>query len=562
VSSSPIPNSRTRAAVSSTPWPRTVPEVGPASSLDEELSLADYVRLMRRWWWLAALVWSVVLVGVALTTMLQAPTYTSSATVLIRTSSSAQLFPLGGDEIEGRTMAAEADFLASSRFLLEASVAAGNDDPVDIDPGDVDARVAPSVITFTAASATAERAAATAQAWAETYIAMRHDIDVADSSSTIASLEATTSALTEERNRVASPIADLDAQLRRTEDAATIADLSAQRVALVQTLNAQLEPIDSQLAATSTSLAELRLTADLLANPEVSARINADALVPESPSSPQPVRNMALGTVVGGILAVAAVVAISSFDDRLRTTDDAERASGLGALATVPYHRDRSLPIEVPAGSVMEESFQRIVSAIDFAAAAGRSHKVLLVTSPQPGEGKTTTTARLATALAAEGRNVLVIGGDLRRPSLSLSLGADQGPGLADLLTDPDLGVESCMHRVAARHHLVIMPAGKLRDDRNPAEALRSPELAAMIERMREFCDHILIDSPPLLPVVDGLELAEVSDAVILVLSSRKSRGRSVQRALRLLDEAGTIDVLGYVLNAVPTPDGTYEARY
>ncbi len=562
MSTLPIPFTRPQPGATDTRWQRVLPTVGQRVSLDDELSLADYARLLRRWWWLASLTWLAVIGAVATMTLLQTPMYTSSSTVLIRSSSSAQLFPLGGDEVEGRTMAAEADFLRSSSYLLEAQVASSGDDEVRIDVGDVDARVAPSVITFTAESISPQQAAHTAQAWAQTYIDMRHDLDVAEIQSTISTLEATETALTAERVRVARPIARIDGEIERADDPDTVAALSAQRVALVQTLNAQLQPIDTQLSTVVTSLAELRLLEDLLANPEVSARVNADAVVPLAPSSPMPLRNLALGAVVGGILAVAAVIGVASFDDRLRTTDDADDATGLANLAGVPFVRSRQAALDLPAGSAIAESFQRIVSAIDFAASAGRDHQVLLVTSPQPGEGKTSTAARLSMALAAQGRNVLVIGGDLRRPSLSVTLGADSGPGLADYLSDQDIAIEQCLHRVEGRRHLVIMPAGRLRDERNPAEAIRSHELSAVIDKMREFCDHIIIDSPPLLPVVDALELAAVSDAVIMSLYARKSRGRAVQRALRLLDEAGTTEVLGYVLNGIQRSDATYGDRY
>ena len=543
-------------------WPRTVSSFRDSTAFDDELSLADYVRLLRRWWWLALLTMLTVVGAVVAITMLQTPMFTSSSTVLIRTSSSSQLFPLGGSEVVGRTMAAEGDFLTSTEYLEAAATRAGNDDSVTIDVGDVAARVEPSVIRFTASSPSADQAAITAQAWAESYIDSRHEIDLADVKATISTLEATRDALDNERKRVSSPIDRLDGQIEAARDEQTISDLSAQRVALLQTLNAQLQPIDTQLATVNTELAKQALMADFLADPEVSARVNTVAETPSGPSSPRPIRNLALASVVGAILAVAAVVGIASFDDRLRTTDDVEAAAGMGNLAAVPFTRTKKkAALDLPSGSLIEESFQRIVSAIDFAGAAGQQQKVLLVTSPQPGEGKTSTAARLAMALAEESRKVLVVGGDLRRPTLSVALGADSGPGLADYLSNK-ASLDQCLHRVEWRRHLVIMPAGRLHDDRNPAEVLRSQDLAALIAKLRDYCDHIIIDGPPLLPVVDALELAAASDAVVLSLFARKSRGRAVQRAVRLLDEAGSSPVLGYVLNGVQRGEEAYSSPY
>jgi len=525
---------------------------------DDELSLADYARLLRRWWWLATAVLVATVVAVAAVTFTRSPVYASEATVLIRTDASAQLFPLGTAEVAGRQMAAEADFLASTRFLTEAEVAAGNDDEVTVDTGDLDGRVAPSVITFRALSSTPERAARTAEAWATTYIELRHEIDRADLDAHIASLQATQQALTAERARVEKPLADLKDQIDAADDPSAKADLNAAQVELLQTLNPVLQPIDTELATVNTELAEQRLRAELLANPEVSARINAEAEPERTPVSPRPLRNLALALVIGSILAVGAVVAVASFDDRLRSTDDVEEGTGLGHLAVVPYNRNKRTPIELAPGSMVEEAFQRLVSSIDFAAAAGQPHQVLLITSPQPGEAKSSTAARLAVALAAQGRNVVVIGGDLRCPTLSSLLGSAEAPGLGDYLSDPQVGLQECLHRVEGRGHLVAMPAGRIRDRRGPAEVLRSAEVAAVIDRLREHCDHILVDGPPLLPVVDALELAKVSDAVVISLYAGRSRRRALDRALRLLDDAGAAPVLGYVLSGVQRAEERY----
>ncbi|MDH4363520.1 MAG: hypothetical protein OEY70_05470, partial [Acidimicrobiia bacterium] len=158
----------------------------------------------------------------------------------------------------------------------------------------------------------------------------------------------------------------------------------------------------------------------------------------------------------------------------------------------------------------------------------------------------------------AQGRNVVVIGGDLRRPTLSALLGAAETPGLGDYLSDAQVGLRECLHRVEGRGNLVAMPAGLIRDQRGPAEVLRSAEVAAVIDRLREHCDHILIDGPPLLPVVDALELAKVSDAVVISLYAGRSRRRALDRALRLLDDAGAASVMGYVLSGVQRAEERY----
>jgi hypothetical protein len=322
-------------------------------------------------------------------------------------------------------------------------------------------------------------------------------------------------------------------EIASADDGETVSELSAQRIALLQTLSAQLQPIDTQLATVNADVAELEVKAGLLADPDVSARINADAEIPDGASSPSPWRNLALGLVVGAILAIGAVLAVASFDDRLRSTDDVEAATGLPNLAEVPFTRTNRHPIDLPPGSLMDEAFQRVVSTIDFAKAAGQPLKVILVTSPQPGEAKTSTAARLAIALSNEGRNVLVIGGDLRRPTLAAAFGAPARPGLADYLTSTEISIDACLHHAPSRRQLVVMPAGAIRDNRNPAEILRSPELVAVIDKLRDFCHHIIIDGPRLLPVVDALELTGLRPSPTSVPRSgpRLSKDPNLRRA-------------------------------
>jgi len=149
-------------------------------------------------------------------------------------------------------------------------------------------------------------------------------------------------------------------------------------------------------------------------------------------------------------------------------------------------------------------------------------------------------------ALANEGRYVIVVGGDLRRPALSALYRAPASPGLADYMTG-NVALEKCLHSINPT--LAILPAGTNRSQRNPAEILRSHELLVTIDKLRDHCDHIIIDAPPLLPVVDALELAETADGVILCAYARETRKRSLEEAHRRLLESNAPHILGFVLS-------------
>ena len=445
-------------------------------------------------------------------------------------------------------MAAESDFLQSTVFEEAAEERAGNNDSVKISVGDIEARISPSLIRFTATSASPDQAAETAQTWADTYIELRHEADVSENVKSVETLETTAAALEAERTRVLAPLEPLDSQLEETENPDVIGRLSSERLALLQTLSPQLQPIDAQLTEINAELADQRLVQEFLEDPNASARVNRLAIAPTKPSSPSIPQNIALGIVAGALLSAGAVLAAASFDDKVRTADEVEEALGLGPLTTVPNSRNNERPITLPEGTPTAESFQRLISSVDFTTAAGHSNKVLLVTSPEKSEGKSTTSALLALALANEGRYVIVVGGDLRRPALSQLFRAPTGPGLSDYLAE-DIPLEQCLHGI--RPTLAIFPSGTKRSKRNPAELLRSKDLLVTIDKLRDHCDHIIIDAPPVLPVVDALELAEVTDGVILCAYARQTRKRALQEAQRRLLEANSPPTLGFVLTGV-----------
>ncbi len=483
--------------------------------------------------------------------------YTSQASIIIRTESSIQLFPLSSNERLTRIMSAESDFLQSTGFEDAARDQAGNSDPVDIEVGDVTASVSPSLITFTATSSSPEQAATTAESWADTYIGLRHEGDVSETQKSITTLDASTETLESERSRILSPLEPLNEQLKEATDPDTVSRLTTERIALMQQLAPQLQPIEAQLNEINGELAEQKLLAEFLEDPNVSAKVNRLAEVPARPSSPSIPQNLALGIVAGALVAVASVLAAASFDDKVRSADDIEESIGLGPLAVLPTHERITSPISLTEGSPTAEAYQRLISSIDFSRSVGASNQVLLITSPEKGEGKSTTSARLALALANEGRYVIVVGGDLRRPRLSSFYHAPKGPGLSDYLSG-DVSLDNCLHPIQPT--LAILPAGTNRGQRNPAEILRSDNLVITVDKLRDHCDHIIIDAPPVLPVVDALELAESADGIILCAYEKKTRKRSLEETHRRLIESNAPRILGFVLSG--NNETTYNYNY
>ena len=471
------------------------------SSIDasENASLTWFLSVLkRRWPLLLVPVLVAVAASVALTVTTE-PLYRASAEVLIRTDESSNLFPLAESSTLRRSPSAEDGFLGSTEYEDRAREAAGSQTSATIDVGDVNSRVKPSFITFTAIEGSAEAAANVAQAWADTYIEMRHERDESELSSTLSTLTGTREELDIERTTVLSALDPLDRALRQTDDPDRITQLTTQRLVLAQSLEDSLAPIEAQISVIDDELGDLRLVENFLTDPELSARVNRVARVPSAPFAPSIPKNTVIGTILGLLVGAGLVVLRESTDDRVRSADKLSDLTGLTTLTTIPnIRRDKGQPVLTDHGQA-EEGFQRLASAIEFSGAHGGQRQVLMFTSAHPTESKTTTIARLGVALAGQGRRTLLIGADLRRPTLAKRFDPTPGPGLAEVLTSLYSFDDAVFHAPGVPR-LDVLQAGSVPHGFSPAELVRSPQMAALVADLREQYDHILIDCPPVLP--------------------------------------------------------------
>ena len=158
--------------------------------------------------------------------------------------------------------------------------------------------------------------------------------------------------------------------------------------------------------------------------------------------------------------------------------------------------------------------------------------RVVLVTSPRPGEGKSSVAANLAVTAAQAGRNVVLIDGDLRKPQIHRSFGLRNDRGLSSVLSG-DSTLSQAVTRTDAEPNLVILPSGPPPPD--PAELLVSDRLGKAIDGLAKAADLVVIDAPPVLPVTDSTILAQHCDAVLLAATSGLSDRREWQETLERL---------------------------
>lgn len=266
--------------------------------------------------------------------------------------------------------------------------------------------------------------------------------------------------------------------------------------------------------------------------------------------------------VLGTTLGLLAAYGRSAMDNRVSRPEDL-RTRGFATLGMIPDTRkitegdfegkgvvdvggvqiSTSLVTILTPLSQASEAFRRLRTNVDFSA-PDSTKKIVLVTSPEPGEGKTSVSLNLAVANAQLGRKTLFLDADLRRPTSHRLLGGSREPGLVNWLFDYTIrSVSSLGTHIDDLYHL---PVGKAAP--NPSELLGSQRMKDLIRDLSRDFDTVIIDSPPLLTVTDGLLLGSEVDMVLLVASSGQTHWGALERAREMMDDAG-VKCNGVVLN-------------
>jgi len=300
------------------------------------------------------------------------------------------------------------------------------------------------------------------------------------------------------------------------------------------------------------------------------------AITPRQPVGPQRLLGVALALVISLAFGVCLAIFLDYLDNTVRSTDDVERTLGLPALATIPniggFGRRRlfrnsgnsikegalvrpELLINNDPRSTLAEAYKQLRTSI-LLSTAGRAPRTLLVTSAKPGEGKTTTAVNTAISLAQTGARVLLLDADLRRPMVHKVFNVSNPAGLSTMLSR-DVNEQDMLALIELEPEsgLHLLTSGPIPP--NPAELLGSTQMRQLIQTLASHFDHILIDSPPITSVTDGVLLASLVDGVILVVHGGQSSRELVRRTRQLLRGVGA-RIFGVVLNNVKQHDDDY----
>jgi polysaccharide biosynthesis transport protein len=313
---------------------------------------------------------------------------------------------------------------------------------------------------------------------------------------------------------------------------------------------------------------EIDITGPMKTN---NVRVLERAIVPNIPVRPKPVQNLLLGLMIGLGTGVGLAFAIEALDNTLKTQQDVEQFLGTPVLGLVPVIgtspgaealqqgdnlRERDLGVFLDPKSVAAECCRSIRTNILFMS-PDRPLKTMVVTSPSPQEGKTTTAINLGVTMAEAGGRVLIVDTDMRRPRLHRSFGVPNQTGISTVIVGKATLEEAIKHTDVP--NLDVLPCGPVPP--NPSELLHTDRFGVVLADMAKLYDRIILDSPPTSAVTDPAVLGNLADGVVLVIKAGETTREAAMHARRQLATAKA-RLFGVVVNAIDFSNPAYGYEY
>lgn len=211
--------------------------------------------------------------------------------------------------------------------------------------------------------------------------------------------------------------------------------------------------------------------------------------------------------------------------------------------------------VEALPKSVVAESYRSFRTNIQYSS-FDEEYRVLVITSAEPGEGKSTTSGNLSLSMAEGEKSVILIDCDMRKPSIHKSFKLSNVKGLSDIIVGKER-IEDVV--VKYNKNLTILTSGKTPP--NPAEMLGSKVMSALIEELKKKYDYIILDTPPVQAVADAQILSTKADGTILVVRADRTKKDSVRNAINLIKKVNG-NIIGTVLNGIEVKKSEYNYYY
>jgi capsular exopolysaccharide synthesis family protein len=514
------------------------------------LDLEQYLRALGRRWWLIVLV--ALLSGAAALLVSQriVPIYAASTTALIRQMPTNSTDLGVNSPFTNQSLPQTAAELLSGRPVLEAVIA---DLKLNTDSDSLTKRVNVTLVrdtqllVLTVEDSSAQRAVDIANDMVRQFNEQNRALQASGYATLKSNLQ---QALTNVQADIARTQASLDAL-----NASSAADPANQRAQLQALLDQYRSNYDYLLQAFEREqLAESQPT-DILSVVEA-------AQPSTTPLRPQPQLYMLLAIIVGTFLAGGGVVLAEYLNDTVRSGEQVEQlleVPTLGLIARLPGPTATDLLVTAAdVRTPLAENYRLLAASIGFYS-SDQPIRTILVTSSGPLEGKSTTAANLAVAMAQSGQRVILVDADLYRPRLHEFFKCPNERGISTVLKEDDVEAVNDYLLATGTSNLRLLPSGP--QLLNSAELLGSQRMTRLIDKLKAQADLVLFDSPPLLGIVDATLLAHACDATLLVVLAAATRPAVLTKAKNQTLRSGA-HLLGTVLNRVSPMRPSYADDY
>ena len=496
------------------------------------LDLRDYLRIIRRRKWTIALVMFLVVGAALAAAFTTTPRYRSSAELLIA--------PRGSETLLGTPQGQVVNRDATRYIATEIKVLRSKSvEDLAVEKLGYQARISASgsgddnVVTVSSTSEDADQAAETVNAYIAAYIEYRQETTVDDS------LNA--------QGVIQQKIDEKQRQLQALDGAVRAAP-AGQQEATLAAQQSERASIANQVTLFRSQVDQLQVGAGLNTG---GAELLTSAEAASSPFDPNPIRSGVLALVLGLMLGVGLAFLVEYLDDSLRSKDDLERATrGLPVLGIIPTvangrnTKERTAVTLTAPTSAAAEAYRSLRTSIQFLG-LDSPVRTLQLTSPSAAEGKSTTAANLAIALANAGQRVVIVDCDLRRPRAHEFFALSNEVGFTSVLLG-ELPLSAALQPVPGVDGLRVLASGPRPP--NPSELLSGHRTTEVLAALQAEADIVVVDSPPVLGVSDAVVLSARVDATLLVANGTQTSRKAVGRALELLHQIDA-SVIGTVLN-------------
>lgn len=341
--------------------------------------------------------------------------------------------------------------------------------------------------------------------------------------------------------------------LRQNVSATTKADTVLINVGVLDSSPVRARDIANTLSDEFVAMVRELETPESGGNPDARVVVEQRASIPVKPVLPTPVRNIAIGLALGTVVGIALAISRDLLDNTVKSRETLEELTGAGLVGIIPLDKERrkhpAISFEGDS-SAIAEAFRKLRTNLQFLA-VDNPPRVIVVTSSTPSEGKSTTSINIALALAEAENNVVLVDGDMRRPTLHKYLDLIGQVGFSTVLSGQATLDESLQK--TRYPGLAVLTAGAVPP--NPSELMGSLAAKKLMSEMRAQFDYVIVDSSPLLAVTDAAIVAASADGVLMMVRHGETKRDQLGHAVRNLADVGAT-VLGAVFTMAPVRGG------